>query len=133
MPKSYLRGKDAERIDLERQELEARFAELRKKEEVLSAQQRELIGAIMLDLVASGEWTEAQLHDFLRPHIRRKKDAKILGIDLDGASSDQPDVATNTPAVPAPNTESLGAGKATIDLEEDGFANSQDEAHNLQR
>lgn len=133
MLKSYLRGKDAQRMDLERQELEARFAELRKKEEALSAQQRDLIGAIMLDLVASGEWTEAQLHDFLRPHIRRRKDAKVLGIELHEASDAEQDTATKTPAAVAPDSGPGDAGQATVDVEEDGFANSRNEAHNLRR
>lgn len=83
MTKKMLRGTLPNRLDQERADLEARLAELRKREEQRALKQQLLIGSVMLNLVASGEWTEAQLHDLLRPHLKRKKDFDTLGMALD--------------------------------------------------
>ena len=83
MTKKMLRGTLPNRLDQERADLEARLAELRKREEQRALKQQLLIGSVMLNLVASGEWTEAQLHDLLRPHLKRKKDFDTLGMASD--------------------------------------------------
>lgn len=75
-----LRSKDAKRIDSELEQLEAKYKEARKRKEQLAAKQHEAVGRIMLDLVASGVWTEERLHDLLRPQIKRAKDFELLGI-----------------------------------------------------
>ncbi len=83
MTKKMLRGTLPSRLDQERAELEARLAELCKREEEQATKQQLLIGSVMLNLVASGQWTEAQLHEFLRPHLKRKKDFATLGMASD--------------------------------------------------
>lgn len=83
MSKKMLRGTLPNRLDQERAELEARLAVLGKREEQHAAEQQRLIGSVMLELVASGEWTEARLHDLLRPHLKRKKDFVTLGMASD--------------------------------------------------
>ena len=75
-----LRSRDAERIDSELEQLEAKFKEARKRKEQLAAKQYEVVGRIMLELVDSGVWTEERLHDLLRPQIKRAKDFELLGI-----------------------------------------------------
>ena len=75
-----LRSKDAKRIDRELEQLDAKYKEARKRKEQLAAKQHEAVGRIMLDLVASGVWTEEKLHDLLRPHVKRAKDFELLGI-----------------------------------------------------
>ncbi len=75
-----LRSKDAKRIDRELEQLDAKYKEARKRKEQLAAKQHEAVGRIMLDLVASGVWTEEKLHDLLRPQIKRAKDFELLGI-----------------------------------------------------
>ena len=91
MTKKMLRGTVPNRFDQERADLEVRLAELRKREEEQATKQQLLIGSVMLDLVASGRWTEAQLHELLRPHLKRKKDFATLGMvsDLVGPEGDE--------------------------------------------
>lgn len=98
MPKKYLSAKGSERLDQEREQLEAKFAELRKREEQISVQQRNVIGSLLLGGVENGDWTEEQLHDLLRPLIKRKKDFEILGMSVDNSSED--DSATNQESLP---------------------------------
>lgn len=93
MPKKYLSAKGSERLDQEREQLEAKFAELRKREEQVHIEQRNVIGSLLLGAVETGDWTEAQLHDLLRPLIKRKKDFEILGMSADHTS--KADSATN--------------------------------------
>lgn len=93
MPKKYLSAKGSERLDQEREQLEAKFAELRKRQEQISVQQRNVIGSLLLGAVENGDWTEEQLHDLLRPLIKRKKDFEILGMSVDNLF--KPDSATN--------------------------------------
>lgn len=83
MPKKYLSAKGSERLDQEREQIEAKFADLRKREEQLHIQQRDVIGSLLLGAVENGDWTETQLHDFLRPLIKRKKDFEVLGMSSD--------------------------------------------------
>lgn len=91
MTKKMLRGRLPNRLDQERAELEVRLAELHKREEEQATKQQLLIGSVMLELVASGRWTEAQLHDLLRPHLKRKKDFATLGMvsDVVGPEGDE--------------------------------------------
>ena len=86
MPKPYLSAKGSEKLEQEREQLEARAAELRKREEQLSLQQRDVIGSVLLSAVAAGDLTEEELYEFLRPHIKRKKDLEILGVETEKTS-----------------------------------------------
>ena len=86
MPKPYLSAKGSEKLEQEREQLEARAAELRKREEQLSLQQRDVIGSVLLSAVAAGDLTEEELYEFLRPHIKRKKDLEILGVETEETS-----------------------------------------------
>lgn len=98
MPKKYLSAKGSERLDQEREQLEARFAELRKREEQVHIEQRNVIGSLLLSAVETGDWTEAQLHDLLRPLVKRKKDLEVLGMSADNTS--KADSATNQESLP---------------------------------
>ena len=84
---SVLRGKDAIQIDKELQELEAKVKVARERKEQLAVKQHEIVGRIMLGLVSSGHWTESQLHDLLRPHIKRAKDFTLLGISREASTT----------------------------------------------
>ncbi len=87
----YLPNQDTERLSEERERAEAQLASVKQREEALALKQRETIGQVLLDLVSTKAWTRDELHDFLRPHIRRKRDARLLGIDLEQASGLLPD------------------------------------------
>lgn len=84
---AVLRGKDAIQIDKELQELEAKVKEARERKEQLAVKQHEVVGRIVLGLVSSGHWTESQLHDLLRPHIKRAKDFTLLGISRNASTT----------------------------------------------
>jgi hypothetical protein len=99
-----LRSKDAERIDSELEQLEAKFKEARKRKEQLAAKQYEAVGRIMLELVDSGVWTEERLYDLLRPHIKRAKDFELLGIT---PQADTESVSEEAEAVESPKDEDI--------------------------
>ena len=98
MPKPYLSAKGSEKLEQERNQLEAKAAELRKREEQLSLQQRDVIGSVMLGAVASGDLTEGELHDFLRPLIKRKKDFETLGMSPDDETDLKPPLQVKSAA-----------------------------------
>lgn len=93
-----LRSKEADRIDNDLEQLEAKTREIRKRKAELAAKQQEVVGRIMLNLVAAGEWTEEQLHDLLRPHIKRAKEFDLLGITPEGNEhiDEEPDVESES-------------------------------------
>jgi hypothetical protein len=110
-----LRSKDAERIDSELEQLEAKFKEARKRKEQLAAKQYEAVGRIMLELVDSGVWTEERLHDLLRPQIKRAKDFELLGIT---PQADTEPVSEEAEAVESHGVEDMvnDAGHVSEDL-----------------
>ncbi len=85
---AVLRGRDSVRIDNELEQLEAKVKEARERKEQLAVKQSEVVGRIMLGLVSSGKWSEAQLHDLLRPHMKRSKDFALLGMSKEQGSMD---------------------------------------------
>lgn len=113
---TVLRGKDAARIDNELEQLELKVKEARERKEQLAVKQYEVVGRIMLGLVASGEWTEAQLHDLLRPHIKRAKDFSLLGISRKRGTTEDASTAEDASTPVEPSVTTLEYESKTADI-----------------
>lgn len=113
---TVLRGKDAARIDTELEQLELKVKEARERKEQLAVKQYEVVGRIMLGLVASGEWTEAQLHDLLRPHIKRARDFSLLGISRKREMTEDANTVEDVSRPVEPSVTTLGDETKIADI-----------------
>ena len=127
MPKPYLSAKGSEKLEQEREQLEARAAELRKREEQLALQQRDVIGSVLLSAVATGDLTEEELHDFLRPLIKRKKDLEILGVETKETSQTNQSSRAKTGADAAEVGDEAEDGHELISSPSSFVSNSADQ------